>query len=200
MGNHMLKEQAIAYASSSDFCRIFTENMKHLYLLSLVLTADTDNAEQCFVSGLEDCANGNAVFKEWAQSWARRMVIRNAIRVVAPRAPEEEVPARIVPNRALEAAFGNAQRAIETEMTALLNLEPFERFVFVMSVLEGYSVQDSALLLNSTRQAVIAARSRAMQELARSSAAAGEKLEKASNKNRGSVIEMAGDLGLATTA
>lgn len=199
VGKHTLKERAIAYASGSDFCRIFAENMKNLYLLSMVLTADSDKAEQCFVTGLEDCANGNAVFKEWAQSWARRMVIRNAIRLVTPRPPEEEVSPRTLPTRSMEGLFGDAQRAIETEMSSLLDLEPFERFAFVMSVLERYSVQDCALLLNSTRQAVIAARSRAMQQLARSSAAAGQTLEKAS-KDRGSVVEMAVPMGLATTA
>ena len=45
------------YASSTDFRQVFDEDMKALYLLSFLLTADREKAEQCFVSGLEDAVN-----------------------------------------------------------------------------------------------------------------------------------------------
>src|SRR5437667_1506219 len=51
-------------------------------------------------------------------------------------------------------------------MAAVFRLEPFERFVFVMSVLEGYSNQECALLLNCMRQDVVTLRARALQHLA----------------------------------
>ena len=73
------------YASNGDFQRIFHEDMNGLYLLSFLLTADHEKAEQCFVSGLEDAVNGNRVFKEWARSWARRVIIKNAVKVINPR-------------------------------------------------------------------------------------------------------------------
>ena len=76
------------YASSDDFCRIFNQEMDGFYLLSFLLTADREKAEQCFVSGLEDSMKGNPVFKEWARSWARRAVIQNAVRAVNPRPAE----------------------------------------------------------------------------------------------------------------
>src|SRR6202041_3815734 len=82
------------YASSADFCRIFDEDMNDLYLLSFLLTADREKAEQCFVSGLEDAVEGNPVFKEWARTWARRVIIVNAVRAINPR-PKEENPASI---------------------------------------------------------------------------------------------------------
>ena len=63
--------------------------MNSLYLLSFLLTADREKAEQCFVSGLEDAVEGNPVFKEWARSWARRVIILNAVRVINPRPAEE---------------------------------------------------------------------------------------------------------------
>ena len=46
------------YASSDDFRRVFDEDMNSLYLLSFLLTADREKAEQCFVSGLEDAVEG----------------------------------------------------------------------------------------------------------------------------------------------
>jgi hypothetical protein len=43
---------AITYAAAADFGEVFTEEMHSLYLLSFLLTADKDKAEQCIVGGL----------------------------------------------------------------------------------------------------------------------------------------------------
>ena len=76
------------YATSIEFCRVFAENMDNLHLLSFLLTADLAKAEECFVSGLEDCVEGSYVFRDWARSWARRTIIQNAVRHVgAPQEP-----------------------------------------------------------------------------------------------------------------
>ncbi len=63
-----------AYASTADFERIFIEDMSGLYLLSLLLTGDRDRAEECFVACVEESTKGKRVFKEWARSWARRIL------------------------------------------------------------------------------------------------------------------------------
>src|ERR1700728_4166522 len=76
------------YASSDDFRRVFDDDMNTLFLLSFLLTADREKAEQCFVSGLEDAVEGNPVFQEWARSWARRAIIQNAVRAINPRPVE----------------------------------------------------------------------------------------------------------------
>ena len=79
------EERSALYATCADFCRIFAEDMKNLYLLSLVLTADPLKAEQCFVSGLDDCTISNQVFVEWARSWAtisRTTSIGQAVRTI----------------------------------------------------------------------------------------------------------------------
>lgn len=55
-----------AYASRDDFQRVFHEETDSLYRLAFLLTADSEKAQQCFVSGLEDSVNGSSVFKEWA--------------------------------------------------------------------------------------------------------------------------------------
>ncbi len=48
---------------------------------------------------------------------------------------------------------------------ATVRLAPFERFVFVMTVLERYSDQQSSELLDCTRKNVADARVRALQQL-----------------------------------
>ena len=147
------------YATHSDFCRIFNEDMSGLHLLALMLTADGAAAEQCFVAGFEDSVISNRVFKQWAHSWSKRAIIKNAIRMVRP-----------LPSAAKDATSSRNVEAgptINASLAAVFRLQPFERFVLVMSLLEGYSSQDCATLLNCTRQEVIASRNLALQQLAR---------------------------------
>ncbi len=145
------------YATGADFCRIFQVDMNRLYLLSFLLTGDRSRAEECFVRGLEDAGKGNPVFKEWARSWARRTIIQKAIEIVQPR-PDSGPTSR----RASEAG------AVPPEFAAVVGLPAFERFVFVMSVLERNSDQECSLLLDCSRAEVVAARARALQRIGRS--------------------------------
>jgi DNA-directed RNA polymerase specialized sigma24 family protein len=158
------EERNAIHETGADFCRIFKEDMKDLYLLAFLLTADPAKAEQCFVAGLDDCASGSAVFKEWARSWARRAIVKNAVRLIAP----ESVYANGVSNTAVSShSTDRERREMQAEISVLQDLVPFERFAFVMSVLEGYSDQDCALLLGCTRKDLIAARVRALQAIVR---------------------------------
>jgi hypothetical protein len=148
------------YASSSDFHRIFYEENDSLHRLSFLLTADREKAEQCFVSGFQESVNGSPVFKEWAHAWARRTIIQNAVRVINPRPVEEHAPSSF--------DSGGAKLAVEqVESAAVLQLEPFERFVYVISVLERYSDLDCSVLLSCAGRDVIAARIRAFEQIAR---------------------------------
>src|SRR5215472_875257 len=87
--------RATQHASAADFCRVFHQDMDVLYWLALTLTSDESKAERCFVAGLEECIGGNSVFKDWARSWARRVVIKNTIRLMSPR-PEMAFPPPII--------------------------------------------------------------------------------------------------------
>ena len=58
--------------------------------------------------------------------------------------------------------------ATPARIAAITALPAFERFVFVISVLERYSDQDCSLLLGSTRAEVIAARISGAQHIAES--------------------------------
>jgi len=146
------------YASRSDFCRVFYEETDSLYRLSFLLTADSEKAQQCFVSGLENSVNGNPVFKDWARSWARRAIIQNAVRIISPWPTEENAPSD----------FNADERTLakeQPEIAAILDLPPFERFVFVMSVLEHYSEHECSILLGCSRREVVAARGRALRQI-----------------------------------
>ena len=154
---------SVAYASTADFERIFTEDMSALYLLSLLLTGDRDKAEECFVAGIGESTRGNRVFKGWARSWARRTLIQCAIRLIAPRHPIGRTTRNPVSPRGLN----YIPLALEAEVCAILELAPLERFVFVMSVLERYSEHDCSILLGCARRDVAAALAGALQHLGR---------------------------------
>jgi DNA-directed RNA polymerase specialized sigma24 family protein len=143
------------YATIDDFCRIFSEKLNDLYLLALLLTADPGKAEQCFVAGIGDSVEGNRVFGEWAYSWARRTIIQCAIRMIEPTR-----------ERLTVANTEQLRLEVEPRLRAILTLDPLERFVFVMSVLEGYSYHDCSILLKCSPQTVVNARARALEHLA----------------------------------
>lgn len=171
-----------AYASSEDFRQVFDEHMNSLYLLAFLLTADQKKAEQCFVSGLEDAVDGSPVFKEWAHSWARRAVTLNAVRVLSPRSADGADSGRSSsdPADSNERALSDGQQA---EIAAILELKPFERFVYVMTVLERYSDQECSVLLGCTRRDVLATRVRALKEVGSTMEARYQQLAGASSKN-----------------
>ena len=146
------------YATSADFCRIFEKDMNRLYLLSFLLTGSHSAAEKCFVRGLDDSKSGNPVFKEWAESWARRTIVQNAIQMVQPR------PTDILLSNC---EHGDIIRQ-PAEIAAIIQLPNFDRFAYVLSVLEGYPLKECTLLLDCSRSELIAARMRALQEVVRS--------------------------------
>jgi hypothetical protein len=158
MLNAMRIASSRSYANSSDFCRIFDEDLDELYQLSFLLTGNHENAKQCFVSGLENSVQENGVFKEWARSWARRTIIQCAVRIINPRPMQEGAPT--TSNRR-----DNMPAVQRPEIAAVLELRPFDRFVYVMSVLERYSDQDCSVLLGYPRRDIVEARIRALQQV-----------------------------------
>jgi DNA-directed RNA polymerase specialized sigma24 family protein len=149
------------HATSDGFRKLFTEGVVALHLLAYLLTGNHEKAEQCFVTGLEDCVNNYSVFKEWARSWAQRTIVQSAIRMMSPR-PNHAAWTIACPHPDAKLESTQAKHAaIET----VLALGDFERFVFVLSVLERYSDQDCSILLSCSREDVKAARIRALQQI-----------------------------------
>jgi DNA-directed RNA polymerase specialized sigma24 family protein len=151
------RDLSAEYATRRDFQQIFTEDMADLHLLAFLLTGDQDKAEECFVSGLDDSITGNPVFREWARSWSKRAIIKNAIKALAP-APG--MPASVAVN-----SDRTTDQQHEALISAVTRLDPFDRFVFVMAVLERYSVHECSTLLDRPLADVVSAKSRALQRL-----------------------------------
>ena len=153
------KQRPSPNATTTDFCQIFETDMNRLYRLSFLLTGDDPTAEQCFIGGLQMAQEGNPIFKNWAEAWARRMIILDSIRVLHPQLIEDT-----------SESFGRVAGDFATdriEIAEIVKLPVFERFAFVMSVLEGYSDHECSLHIGCTRAAVAAARVRALERIGR---------------------------------
>ena len=159
------REQANPHATAEDFCRLFAKGMSELYQLSFLLTADHQKAEQCFVAGLEDSMKSGGVFKEWARSWAKRTIVENAIGQLRPTPSTASSSTFTVPPYVGQLPTDENR---QFGLKAVLALPDFERFVFVMSVLEHYSAHDSGLLLGCSPGKIRKARARAVEQIANS--------------------------------
>jgi DNA-directed RNA polymerase specialized sigma24 family protein len=148
---HFFNERATPYLTVTDFFSIFNEEMHSLYLLAFLLTADHDKAEECLVSAMGECVEGVGVFTDWARSWTRGVVLKRAIQLIMP-APEHADSVSLISLKRSDTPAEN------NPFSAILLLDAFERFVFVMSILEGQSDEQCAVLLGCSRRDVMIAR------------------------------------------
>ena len=165
----LVDERATRYATVTDLFAMFDEEMHSLYLLAFLLTADHDKAEQCLVCAMGECAEWIGVFTDWAHSWSRRAVLKRAIQMIMP-VPEHADKVSIITLRA-SATSG------DDPFAPILLLHPFERFVFVMSTLEGQSDAECAVLLRCSRRDVMMARVLALKRQLSADALAGTILQ-----------------------
>jgi DNA-directed RNA polymerase specialized sigma24 family protein len=153
------------YATRDDFLEVFSQDLNGLYQLAFLLTADHQKGERCFVAGIEDCAEENRVFREWARAWAKRVIAKNAIGALNPRrshSTSSALPTVFSHNPQPRGPIGHFH------VDAVLRLADFERFVFVLCVLEHYREYECALLLGCSGSEVREARTQAIEELAES--------------------------------
>jgi hypothetical protein len=163
-GTHTLQMKNNQYATAEDLYSIFTENLGGLYQLSFLLTGNDELAERSFVTGFEESIRANQVFKEWAHCWAKRSIIQNAIHAVHPHPSDQN--STPVSSAFTKQASGPEGASRPFEIDNVLALAAFERFVFVLTVLEKYTDQDCAHLLSYPIQEIRKARFRAFEQIA----------------------------------
>jgi hypothetical protein len=161
-GNQINLSEEDTYATAEYFQRLFASEMPDLFRLSLRLTADAEKAERGLILALRECITSSTVSKRWAIIWARRTVVRNAIRLVL--GIETAIPHRDSVEAGPDSQPQPQKYRIEAmgDSLPILSLPDFDRLVFVICVLERYSDMDCALLLTSSPKEVNDARMRAI--------------------------------------
>jgi hypothetical protein len=167
---HYVEERATSYPTVADFLRAFNVEMHGLYLLSFLLTADHDKAEECLVSAMGECVEGVGPCTDWARSWTRAAVLKHAIQMIKP-APEHTDHVSFISLKR------SATPPENNPFAAILLLDAFERFVFVMSTLEEQSDEECAILLRCSRRDVMMARVLALKRQSSADALAEEILQ-----------------------
>jgi DNA-directed RNA polymerase specialized sigma24 family protein len=145
------------HASEADFCQLFEREMSRLFLLALMLTGDEMVAEDCFARSLESCSNSGRISPDWASRWATHNIIKNAIVMVDPAHRQ---------TKSLDDVQGLSATRQRTLAAVLGSIDPLDRFVYVMSVLERYSDRECASYLGCVATEIGPARERATQAIA----------------------------------
>jgi hypothetical protein len=146
------------YANGTDFCRALNYEMGRLYVLAFLLSTNHEQAERCIVQTVREVPEHKTVFKEWVRTWTRHALIKNAIRgiLLGPRPGTQ----------ARDRWWNRQSEPTETAaVEAITRLSSLDRFVFVMSVLERYSLKECSVLLDCTIESVTDARMRAFETL-----------------------------------
>jgi DNA-directed RNA polymerase specialized sigma24 family protein len=151
----------VLYAAAEDFEQLFAKQNTDLFRLSLHLTADAERADRCLILAMRDCFFRSNVLKDRVDTWARRMVVRNAIRLVWG------TPNDILGESGFEFHSQPSCYSLEAlrESVAILTLPDLDRVAFVICILERYSILDCALLLRKAPREVYDAIVRATSQI-----------------------------------
>jgi DNA-directed RNA polymerase specialized sigma24 family protein len=148
------------YARKEEFAGVFESERVGLQRLALLLTANSEAAKRCLICAFRECVASSSVSKEWVLSWTRRMVIRNAISLVMGPGGQAFVNTNDgADNGLIEFSPDDSLGAI-AESESVLDLPELDRFVFVICVLERYSIHECALLLGKSPREVNEVRQR----------------------------------------
>lgn len=144
-------------------CQFLISRMDAYYSLGLLLTASEEDAESCFVLALDTwskaCKSQYPMVQEVAHRSMKRALVDSAIQICDP--VFGSVPDDSAPDNRREHSAGNQSPWV----ACILQLDTFERFVFVLSVLESYSDKECASLLNCRPEEVAESRVQALSSL-----------------------------------
>ncbi|HEY6446915.1 MAG TPA: hypothetical protein VIY53_10675 [Acidobacteriaceae bacterium] len=138
--------------TAADSADLSLDELTSLYLLSFLLVADKVLAESCFNNAMEDYLRSSGVsVAVWARTAGQESVIRNAVQITRP-----------APKLCFSwSAAGNPRPLLSPRhqpFAEITSLSVFERFVYVLCALLGYSDDECAALLNCDLTPVTAAR------------------------------------------
>jgi hypothetical protein len=159
------KSERCEYARKEEFVCFFERERVSLERLALLLTANSESARRCLIGAFRECIASGSVSKEWVLSWTRRVVVRNAISLVMGTGGQSSVKTNDNACDGPIAFFPDNSAGLTAQAESIFALPEFDRFVFVICVLERYSMHDCALLLGRAPHEIGEARQRAVNQV-----------------------------------
>jgi DNA-directed RNA polymerase specialized sigma24 family protein len=139
-----------------------------LYRLAWLLTGNQETSIDATLEVLDTESDAGAFFERWMLSWSRRIVIAKVLNVIrrelavsAQRTASIRVKALGLPP--LSATLGD-MTDIQLER-ALLAIDMFPRCALILTVFEGMSVEDTAVVLDCTPELARKARTLGLRHL-----------------------------------
>ena len=151
--------------------QIFEEHGAELYWLAYLLTGDPEQGFAAFTRSLNFEDSANPVFRGFMISWARKLIIGEALSGIRPQLRDslrrlQTEPWRHgpLPSEAFAVRPGVDRAEFER---AVLAIDVFPRCAVLLTVFERLSVTQAALLLNTHVDLVKQAQRRGLIELTR---------------------------------
>lgn len=127
--------------TAADVAEAWLDEITDLYLLCFLLTSDKMLAEQCFSEAMDDYLRSpTAALGNWARGQGRASVIGRAVQLIRPL-PKQVQSWPFLPGTT------PLLSAVHQPFSAITSLGAFDRFVFVLSVIEGESDEACATML-----------------------------------------------------
>jgi DNA-directed RNA polymerase specialized sigma24 family protein len=145
-----------------------------LYRLAFLLTGDRARSLDATLDAIDSGSGTKSFFSSWILAWSQRLVVAKALagvreelaasaqRTASLRIEEFALPSR---NLVVDPDADGAGGQIES---ALLSIDVFPRCALLLTVFEGISAADAAILLDVDMNLVRKARIVGLQELTRS--------------------------------
>jgi hypothetical protein len=135
-----------------ELIQIFEERSSELYSLAFLLTGNADQGVEAYSRALDFDEEDNPVFGEFMNSWARKLIVAEALGAMEPelrtsrqrtaRAAEDEAPAN--PKWKRRPYIGR-----EEFEEAVIAIDAFPRCAMLLTIFEGMSVEAASVLLNA---------------------------------------------------
>jgi DNA-directed RNA polymerase specialized sigma24 family protein len=146
-----------AELENNEMQSVFLNQMDRLLLPAYLLTGSHEQAAQCLLEAWDDCMSVPSIAENKAFHVAKGAVIQAAIRkIVANSArevdgdvPEYSMNLEDIGDRRDQ---DESRRGAATFLSALLDLDLYQRAALVLRIYEGYSSAEAASLLRVPRQ------------------------------------------------
>ena len=148
------------YARLEELLRVFECERAGLQRLALLLTGNSEAVKPCLSRALRDCISSISVSRDWILRWTRRVIIRNAINLVMNPGRDSLVETSDDTVNGLIAFSHDDSLVATADFDSICALPELDRLVYVICILEHYSMYDCALLLGRSLREVNEARQR----------------------------------------
>jgi hypothetical protein len=157
------------YDADQELMEAFEANSSELYQLAFLLTGNADRSVAAFDNAL-DFNEVNHVFGGFMKEWARKLIIGQALGAIDSelRTSKQRV-SRTARDEDAGAEKWKRRADISQEEfeEAVVAIDAFPRCAMLLTIFEGMSLKDAAMLLNSNESLTAAAQRIGLVELTR---------------------------------